>query len=101
MKSHVLDANALYRFLMDQPGADLVEGLFKRARDSTPQCWYRSSTGASATFTTILLNNKVSKEHENVWEKCGVDLLCADVGSDNLWNDSKSLRPPVHRSARH
>ena len=35
MKSHVLDANALYRFLMDQPGADLVEGLFKRARDSS------------------------------------------------------------------
>ena len=35
MKSHVLDANALYRFLMDQPGADLVEGLFKKARDSS------------------------------------------------------------------
>ena len=35
MKSHVLDANALYRFLMDQPGADVVEGLFKKARDSS------------------------------------------------------------------
>ena len=34
MKRHVLDANALYRFLMDQPGADVVEGLFKRARDA-------------------------------------------------------------------
>lgn len=34
MKSHVLDANALYRFLMDQPGADIVENLFKRARDA-------------------------------------------------------------------
>jgi predicted nucleic acid-binding protein len=34
MKGHVLDANALYRFLMNQPGADIVEGLFKRARDS-------------------------------------------------------------------
>jgi len=34
MKSHVLDANALYRFLMDQPGADLVEDLFKQARDA-------------------------------------------------------------------
>src|SRR5208337_735720 len=34
MKCHVLDANALYRFLMDQPGADVVEDLFKRARDS-------------------------------------------------------------------
>lgn len=34
MKGHVLDANALYRFLMDQPGADIVEDLFKRARDS-------------------------------------------------------------------
>jgi predicted nucleic acid-binding protein len=34
MKSHVLDANALYRFLMDEPGADVVEGLFKKARDS-------------------------------------------------------------------
>jgi predicted nucleic acid-binding protein len=34
MKSHVLDANALYRFLMDQPGADIVEDLFKRARDT-------------------------------------------------------------------
>lgn len=34
MKHHVLDANALYRFLMDQPGADIVEDLFKRARDS-------------------------------------------------------------------
>jgi predicted nucleic acid-binding protein len=34
MKCHVLDANALYRFLMDQPGADIVEDLFKRARDS-------------------------------------------------------------------
>jgi predicted nucleic acid-binding protein len=34
MKCHVLDANALYRFLMNQPGADVVEALFKRARDS-------------------------------------------------------------------
>jgi len=34
MKCHVLDANALYRFLMNQPGADVVEGLFKRARDA-------------------------------------------------------------------
>ena len=33
MKCHVLDANALYRFLMNQPGADIVEGLFKTARD--------------------------------------------------------------------
>ena len=28
-----MDANALYRFLMNQPGAEVVEGLFKRARD--------------------------------------------------------------------
>jgi ribonuclease VapC len=34
MKRQVLDANALYRFLMDQPGADIVENLFQRARDS-------------------------------------------------------------------
>ncbi len=34
MKGHVLDANALYRFLMNQPGADVVEALFKRARDA-------------------------------------------------------------------
>jgi len=34
MKVHVLDANALYRFVMDQPGAEVVEGLFKRARDA-------------------------------------------------------------------
>ncbi len=34
MKRHVLDANALYRFLMDQPGADVVEELLKRARDA-------------------------------------------------------------------
>ena len=34
MKGHVLDANALYRFLLNHPGADVVEGLFKRARDA-------------------------------------------------------------------
>jgi predicted nucleic acid-binding protein len=34
MKAHVLDANALYRFLMNQPGADIVEDVFKHARDS-------------------------------------------------------------------
>jgi len=34
MKRHVLDANALYRFLMEQPGAEIVERLFIRARDS-------------------------------------------------------------------
>jgi predicted nucleic acid-binding protein len=34
MKRHVLDANALYRFLMNQPGADIVEGLFRKARDA-------------------------------------------------------------------
>ena len=37
MKCHVLDANALYRFLMNQPGADVVEGLFKRARDGNAE----------------------------------------------------------------
>jgi predicted nucleic acid-binding protein len=34
MKVHVLDANALYRFLTGGPGADIVNRLFKEARDS-------------------------------------------------------------------
>jgi predicted nucleic acid-binding protein len=34
MKVHVLDANALYRFLTGGPGADTVTRLFKEARDS-------------------------------------------------------------------
>jgi predicted nucleic acid-binding protein len=34
MKMHVLDANALYRFLTGGPGADLVSRLFKEARDA-------------------------------------------------------------------
>ena len=34
MKVHVLDANALYRFLSGGPGADTVNRLFKDARDS-------------------------------------------------------------------
>jgi len=34
MKTHVLDANALYRFLTGGPGADIVNGLFKEARDA-------------------------------------------------------------------
>ena len=37
MKTHVLDANALYRFLQNGPGADIVEQLFKEAnRARTP-----------------------------------------------------------------
>jgi predicted nucleic acid-binding protein len=34
MKAHVLDANALYRFLTGGPGADVVSRLFKEARDA-------------------------------------------------------------------
>jgi predicted nucleic acid-binding protein len=34
MKRHVLDANALYRFLTSGPGADAVGRLFKEARDA-------------------------------------------------------------------
>jgi predicted nucleic acid-binding protein len=34
MKLHVLDANALYRFLSGGPGADTVKQLFKDARDT-------------------------------------------------------------------
>jgi uncharacterized protein len=34
MKNHVLDANALYRFLIAGPGADIVSRLFKQARDA-------------------------------------------------------------------
>ncbi len=34
MKVHVLDANALYRFLTGGPGADTVNRLFKQARDA-------------------------------------------------------------------
>lgn len=34
MKPHVLDANALYRFLMNQPGAEIVERVLKQARDA-------------------------------------------------------------------
>jgi uncharacterized protein len=33
MKVHVLDANALYRFLTGGPGAETVNRLFKEARD--------------------------------------------------------------------
>jgi predicted nucleic acid-binding protein len=37
MKRHVLDANALYRFLRDEPGADLVEHVLNEAlRKSQP-----------------------------------------------------------------
>ncbi len=35
MKQHVLDANALYRFLTGGPGADIVNRLFKDARDAS------------------------------------------------------------------
>jgi predicted nucleic acid-binding protein len=34
MKVHVLDANALYRFLTGGPGANIVNRLFKEARDA-------------------------------------------------------------------
>ncbi|MGA2376465.1 MAG: PIN domain-containing protein [Candidatus Sulfotelmatobacter sp.] len=34
MKVHILDANALYRFLTGGPGADTVNRLFKEARDA-------------------------------------------------------------------
>jgi predicted nucleic acid-binding protein len=34
MKTHVLDASALYRFLTDGPGADLVRELLEKARDA-------------------------------------------------------------------
>jgi predicted nucleic acid-binding protein len=34
MKVHVLDANALYRFLTGGPGAEIVSRLFKEARDA-------------------------------------------------------------------
>ena len=34
MRSHALNASALYRFLLNEPGAEVVAGLFKRARDA-------------------------------------------------------------------
>jgi predicted nucleic acid-binding protein len=34
VRVHVLDANALYRFLTGGPGADTVNRLFKEARDA-------------------------------------------------------------------
>lgn len=34
MKVHVLDANALYRFLTGGPGADIVSRLLREARDA-------------------------------------------------------------------
>jgi predicted nucleic acid-binding protein len=34
MKVHVLDANALYRFLIGGPGAEIVGRLFREARDA-------------------------------------------------------------------
>ncbi|MGA8762328.1 MAG: type II toxin-antitoxin system VapC family toxin [Candidatus Sulfotelmatobacter sp.] len=34
MKVHVLDANALYRFLTGGPGADIVARLLREARDA-------------------------------------------------------------------
>jgi predicted nucleic acid-binding protein len=34
VKVYVLDANALYRFLTDGPGANIVNRLFKAARDA-------------------------------------------------------------------
>jgi predicted nucleic acid-binding protein len=37
MKTHVLDANALYRFLTGGPGADVVSRLFRDGRDANEQ----------------------------------------------------------------
>jgi len=39
VKVHVLDANALYRFLIGGPGADIVNRLFKEARDADQPLW--------------------------------------------------------------
>jgi uncharacterized protein len=35
MRVHVLDANALYRFLIGGPGAEVVSRLFREARDAS------------------------------------------------------------------
>lgn len=37
MKTHVLDANALYRFLTSGAGADVVRRLFREGRDANEQ----------------------------------------------------------------
>jgi predicted nucleic acid-binding protein len=37
MKTHVLDANALYRFLTGGPGAEVVGRLFREGRDANEQ----------------------------------------------------------------
>jgi predicted nucleic acid-binding protein len=37
MKTHVLDANALYRFLTGAAGADIVSRLFREGRDANEQ----------------------------------------------------------------
>jgi len=39
MKTYVLDASALYRFLTGGPGADVVSGLFRNGRDAEQPLW--------------------------------------------------------------
>ncbi len=69
MKGHVLDANALYRFLMDQPGADLVEDLFKRARDSKTTL-LMSVINWGEVYYNIAMKRGIPK-HKHSWRRSG------------------------------
>jgi predicted nucleic acid-binding protein len=52
VKVHVLDANALYRFLTGGPGANVVNRLFKEARDAK-QPLHMSVVNWGEVFYTI------------------------------------------------
>jgi len=66
MKVHVLDANALYRFLTGGPGSDTVNRLFKEARDAEEplrmsvinwgEVYYTIAKAEGFTETTLIMD---------------------------------------------
>jgi len=64
VKVHVLDANALYRFLMGGPGADTVNRLFKEARDAE-QPLHMSVINWGEVYYTIAKAEGLAETAEN------------------------------------
>jgi predicted nucleic acid-binding protein len=63
MKVHVLDANALYRFLTGGPGADVVSRLFQEGRDAE-QALRMSVVNWGEVYYTIARAQGFSETHK-------------------------------------
>ena len=99
MKGHVLEANARYRFLTGGPGADIVDRLFREARDAERPLPMSVINWGEVYYTIAKVEGFTETARITEWRKMVAPrgARCRGRGNGESRSTQSRSRPSLHR----